>query len=703
MLLDERQVSVKSALEDVRFHLQAFSGREELSQPYRYTLELLSEQGHIQAEQLLGTEMVLNLELSALKNREFTGFVTRFERLGRQGRYFSYRAVLVPWLGLMKYRSDCRIFADQAVPDIFGLVSQNLGIPVSIEMKLGGFPTRPYTVQYRETDFNFVSRLLEEEGIYYHFLHSGGHHSIMLTDAVAKLEPAPDYPSIPYYPPTGGRRDEEHISSWDVNRNMVPGNAALNDYDYQYQQVALATRANDPQGHANDHFEMFDYPGGYTDETHGRQAIAVSLERLQADREFIHFKTNARGLYPGATFRVRGLDDVSESENFLAVRADYVIQSNGLESGGPKAGTMLFSASFIAMTANREYRPQRRAKKPLMQGPHSAVVTGPTGVEIYTDPDGLGRVLVQFHWDRYADSTKNNTSCWVRVSQPWAGAGFGAVQIPRVGEEVLVDFLDGDPDRPVIVGRLYNGKNRPPYKLPDNATQSGVKTHSSPKGHADNFNEIRFEDRKGHEELYVQAERDHKTLVKHDQTLNVGHNRSKTVDGNEQSTIYGDRTEHVLKGENGDGGNDVLTVDLNRTVQIHGDAVMTIDGQNHHTVGKNEKIEVVGKQDETIGKGRTLTITEGGDHSDVTGPLVLKLTGDHESKVSGKEVLNVGKTLEVVVKENILFKCGSSSIMLSKDGDVVIEGKNVVIKSKGGLTARADGDLILSGPNVLKN
>lgn len=703
MLMDERQVSVGSALGDGMFQLQTFTGREELGQPYRYTLDLLSEHDHLKAEQLLGTEMVLTLELSALKNREFTGFVTRFERLGRQGRYFLYRAVLVPWLGLMKYRSDCRIFADQAVPDIFNQVSQNLGIPVSIEMKLGGFPTRPYTVQYRETDFNFVSRLLEEEGIYYHFLHSGGHHSIMLTDAVAKLEAAPDYLSIPYYPPTGGRRDEEHISSWEVNRNMVPGNAALNDYDYEHKQVALATRANDPQGHANDHFEMYDYPGGYTKEEDGRQAIAVSLERLQADREFIAFKTNARGLYPGATFRVRGLDDVPESENFLAVRADYVIQSNGLESGGNKTGAMLFSATFIAMTANREFRPQRRAKKPLMQGPHSAVVTGPPGVEIYTDPDGLGRVLVQFHWDRYADSTKNDTSCWVRVSQPWAGAGFGAVQIPRVGEEVLVDFLDGDADRPVIVGRLYNGKHRPPYKLPDNATQSGIKTHSSPKGHADNFNEIRFEDRKGNEEIYVQAERDHKTLVKHDQTLHVGHQRSKTVDGNEQSSIYGDRIEQVLKGESGNGGNDTLTVELNREVTIQGNAVMTVDGQNHHTVGKDEILEIVGKQTETIGKGRTVTITEGGAHSDITGPLVLKLKGDQDAKVSGKSVLKVDKTLEVNVAENILFKCGSSSLMLSKNGDIVISGKNVVIKSEGGLTAKAAKDLVLSGSKILKN
>jgi type VI secretion system secreted protein VgrG len=684
MFMDERQVSVGSALKTVTFHLRRFEGREALGEPFNYTLELRSEADHIKAEQLLGTMMVVNLELNVLKNRQFTGFVTSFARLGRKGRFSAYRVVLGPWLDLMNYRSDCRIFQDQAVPDIFSQVAQDLGIPVAIEMKLNGYPTRPYTVQYRETDFNFVSRLLEEEGIYYHFLHKDGNHSIMLTDATVKHEPAEGYLSIPYYPPSSNaRRDEEHISSWDVNRNVVPGNAALNDFDYEYKQTALMMKSNDPQGHANDHFERFDYPGGFVKDEDGRQVIGVNLERLQAEREFIHFSANTRGLFPGSTFRVRGLDDVAESEQFLVVEANYTIESDALESEGDSGGKKLFQADFVAMTAKREFRPQLRAEKPEMRGPHSAIVTGPPGVEIYTDPDGLGRVLVQFHWDRYADSTKKNTSCWVRVSQPWAGPGFGFVQIPRVGEEVLVDFLDGDPDRPVIVGRLYNGKNKPPYGLPANATQSGMKSHSSPKGHADNFNEIRFEDRKGKEELHVQAERNHTVFVKHDQSISVGHNRSVSVHKNEEIAIKEERKTTVTKKDEQFyldtrsievKKTDTLDVVELRTESFHGGRKVTVEKDDSEYVKDATQTITIDKQFNLSAKEH-IGLTQGGNQMMVKDSVTIKSVGDIVL-TNGGCTITMGKdgSMRLEGKQQVKIKSGAASITLTPDGSVTIDG-----------------------------
>lgn len=699
MFLDTRQVSVISALGPGAFQLRRFGGNEKLGEPFTWVLDLRSENHNIRADKILGTEMVLELELPNLAKRQFTGFVIKFAYLGMQGRFAAYRATLGPFLSLMQLKSDCRIFQDRPVPDIVAEVCESLGIPVAIEMKLSGHKTRPYTVQYRESDFNFVSRLLVDEGIYYHFRHTGGRHSLVLIDAAAKHEPVPGYLSIPFYPPTrSGRREEEHISSWDLVRQVVPGNAALQDYDYEYKQVALSMAINDPQGHANDHLEVFDYPGGYLTDEDGRQAIGVALERLQSQRELIAFETTARGLYAGATFRVRNLPDVGESEEFLAVEAHYSIESDALESSSDAAAEMVFQARFTAMSAKRQFRPALPAsvQKPQMRGPHSAIVTGPPETEIYTDPGGLGRVLVQFHWDRYAQASEKHTSCWVRVSQPWAGGGFGFVQIPRVGEEVLVDFLDGDPDRPVIVGRLYNGKNKPPYKLPDNATQSGWKSRSSPKGHADNFNEIRFEDKKGDEEMFVQAEKNQVIRVKHDQTLAVGHNRTKTVVLDEKNTIGGERFSHVTK-------TDELHVDADRIERIKGNATFSVDQARTHTVGLDEKIEIVGHQTETVGKGQTLAILDGGQSVEVKGMVQVQVDGNRSVTVTGGDTIEVGKDLVVTVENEIQIKCGDSSILLRKNGDVVISGKNVIIKSEGAMTAKAAQALTLSGSKVLKN
>ncbi|MCG5055325.1 MAG: type VI secretion system tip protein VgrG [Myxococcales bacterium] len=688
MFLDTRQVSVISALGPGAFQLRRFGGNEKLGEPFSWVLDLRSENHNIRADKILGTEMVLELELPNLAKRQFTGFVIKFAYLGMQGRFAAYRATLGPFLSLMQLKSDCRIFQDRPVPDIVAEVCESLGIPVAIEMKLSGHKTRPYTVQYRESDFNFVSRLLVDEGIYYHFRHTGGRHSLVLIDAAAKHEPVPGYLSIPFYPPTrSGRREEEHISSWDLVRQVVPGNAALQDYDYEYKQVALGMAMNDPQGHANDHLEVFDYPGGYLTDEDGRQAIGVALERLQSRRELIAFETTARGLYAGATFRVRNLPDVSESEEFLAVEAHYSIESDALESSSDAAAEMVFQARFTAMSAKRQFRPALPAsvQKPQMRGPHSAIVTGPPETEIYTDPSGLGRVLVQFHWDRYAQASEKHTSCWVRVSQPWAGGGFGFVQIPRVGEEVLVDFLDGDPDRPVIVGRLYNGKNKPPYKLPDNATQSGWKSRSSPKGHADNFNEIRFEDKKGQEELHVQAERNHSVYVKADQSIRVDGNRAVTVHKNEEIAVQGERKTTVTKKD------EQYHVDTRYTQVMKTDELEVFE-KHTETFHDGQKKTVEKSDDETFVKGASKTTTVDKQfnlnaqehiHLEQKGTQLFLKDAAFIGSDGNIEITNNGVTivadsqgggLLLEAKQQIELKCGAASLIMSMDGTITLKG-----------------------------
>jgi type VI secretion system secreted protein VgrG len=358
----------------------------------------------------------------------------------------------------------------------------------------------------------------------------------------------------------------------------------------------------------------------------------------------------------------------------------------------------------------------REVSKPVVHGPHTATVVGDKGEDITTDPDGLGQVKVKFHWDRRGetpekgdgsagtqekptDKDKNgndpNSSCWVRVAQIWAGAGFGGISIPRIGDEVIVDFLEGDPDRPIITGRVYNADNMPPYTLPDNKTQTGIKTRSTKGGNPQNFNELRFEDLKDEEEVYLQAEKDLNILVKNDETRDVGHDRVKNVTNDERSTITGKRTEEVGKDEK-------ITIHGNRTETVDKDETITISGARKESVGKDENITITGARSETVGKGETVSIT-GARQVDVSKADTLSVGAGRTQTITGDDKVTVTKKLHFDAGDEIVIKTGDASITMKKDGTIILKGKDVSITASGKINANASGDVTIKGSKVSTN
>ena len=490
-------------------------GREELGRPFKYDLELLSMDAGLSGARLLGQGMTISIEQQDGHTRHIHGIVTRFERGGGRGRYALYEATLRPSLWLLSRTTDCRIFPHASVPAVIKEVLSDHGVDDLRSDLLSEYPNVEYTVQYRETALDFVTRLMERAGIYYYFRHEDNKHKVVLTDA--QHETAPNYGELPYYPPDPAHeRETEHVNRWWVSEGIQPGAYALNAFDFEKPKANLAVRTAQPRDHANAEFEQYDY-GDYNAVSSGEGKSRIRLEALHAQQRQIRAEGNARGLLTGGLFTLKNHPQSDQNKQYLVTSEEIVFENNGFESG--ETGSATFRSTITAIDGKTPFRLPAETPSPTISGPQTAIVVGPQGKEIWTDQ--YGRVKVQFHWDRLGESDGAN-SCWVRVAQVWAGARWGAMHIPRVGQEVVVEFLEGDPDQPLITGRVYNADNMPPYGLPDNQTQSGIKSHSTQDGTQENFNELRFEDKKGGEEVFLHAEKNLNEKVKNDHSTNVG-------------------------------------------------------------------------------------------------------------------------------------------------------------------------------------
>ncbi|NLI33215.1 MAG: type VI secretion system tip protein VgrG, partial [Deltaproteobacteria bacterium] len=537
------------------FHRMTAS--EELSRLFRFELDLLSENHSISFEDLLGQKVTVRLELPHDKNRYFNGFVTRFSQVGTVGNYALYNATVHPWLWFLTRNADCRIFQDKTVPDIIKQVFRDHGFTDFEETLSGSYRNWEYCVQYRETDFNFVSRLMEQEGIYYYFKHDKTKHTLVLADSISSHEPFPGYQEVPYRPPDERVQDFETIYDWLMSKEVQPGTYVLNDFDFKKPRANMLVKSSQLRHHSRAANEIYDYPGEYVNTEEGDTLVRARIQELQADYEQLQGQANARGLSVGCLFNLIDFPRKDQNREYLIVSATHYLESDQYESGMGGAGE-IYTCSFSAMPSMQPFRPPRTTPKPMVQGPQTAIVVGPSGSEIYTEE--YARVKVRFHWDRESKGDENS-SCWIRVAQLWAGSRWGGIHIPRIGQEVIVEFLEGDPDRPIITGRVYNNDNKPPYDLPAKATQSGVKSRSSKNGNPNNYNEIRFEDEKGNEEILIHAERNMKTEVEHDEEHTVDHDRTILVKNDEKHDVMHDRTTTIMN-------NDTQTVGVKRDVTI---------------------------------------------------------------------------------------------------------------------------------------
>lgn len=556
---DHRVASVTAPADVGPLLLYRMTGTEQLSRLFEYELELLSESNSVNLQGLLGKDMTVKLELADGGYRYFNGLVTRVSQFGMLGNLYYYRATLQPKVWLLTRANNCRITQSTSVPDIVKDVLSRHGYTDVDDGSLGAYSNREYCVQYRETDFNFISRLLEEEGIYYYFKHSDGNHTMVLCDSMDAHEDIPGNANIRYFPMVNQeQREEENIYEWSLSQTIQSGAYRLNEFDFEEPSADLKTEAIIAASHEQADKEVYDYPGEYKASGEGNRLANIRMEELRAEFERISARGNVRRLATGCKFTLTDYPRADQNRQYLAVSTQFQIQNNGYESYGIANSIQEFQCAYTVIAAEYVFRPPRLSRIPIVQGVQTAIVVGRSGEEITTDQ--YGRVKVQFHWDRIG--TKNeNSSCWVRVAQIWAGKNWGGMFIPRVGQEVIVDFLEGNPDCPIITGRVYNADQMPPYDLDANKTQSGIKSRSTPDGAADNFNEIRFEDKMGEEEVYMHAEKNFTRIVENNDVQKIGF--EKTDAGDQTVDIYNNRTVTL------DQGNDSLKVKTgNRTVKV---------------------------------------------------------------------------------------------------------------------------------------
>ena len=682
-----RKVQITTPLGKDALLVSRFTGSEQMSSLFQFSIELFSEKADLSADDILGKDVTVKYEPPKGAKRFFHGFVTEFSQVGFDSHYHHYQATVRPWLWFLTRSADCRIFQKKSVAEIFEEVVKPYGF-TDYKLKLSGAANKlEYCVQYRETDFNFVSRLLEQEGIGYHFQHAEGRHTMILANDNSALEKAAGYETVPYYPPStaDAARERDHLSSWSFTKSVLPGVFATTDYDFTAPKKALGGNSSISKPHARASFEVFDYPADLAkfDSGETSRVAKIRIQELQTNHMVGHGTGNAAGLATGYKFKLDQYPRKDLNIEYLVTGAKYVITSDAMAAGAADPGVEC-TATIDAIDARTPFRPARVTPKPVVQGAQTAVVVGPGGEDIYTDEHG--RVKVQFFWDRLGKNDENS-SCWIRVSHPWAGKEWGAVHIPRIGQEVIVDFLEGDPDKPMITGRVYNGGNMPPYALPANKTQSGVKSRSSKDGTPDNFNEIRFEDKKGSEQLYIHAEKNQDIVVENDETHSVGHDRSKDVGNNETVNIAKNRTESV-------GENESISIGKNRTE--------TVEENENLTVGKNQS-ESIG-QDRTLTVGKKESVSIGDDRTEqVSKNETITIGKDRKHNVTDNDLLKVGKKLMIDAGDEIVLKSGSASITLKKDGTITIKGKDITLDGSGKINIKASSDVVIKGSKVTQN
>lgn len=592
------------------------SGREAMSESYALTLTLLGTDARLDRSRLLGQPVTVTIPTqSLLTPRYINGKVTRVavsavELTGT--RYAVYQLTVEPDLWPMKRDRNLRIFQGQTVPQI---VKTLLGEhQVNLEDKLtGSYRVWDYCVQYQESSLDFISRLMELEGIAYHFSHEADKHTLVLTDAATQHQPFSGYEVIPYHQtPSGGSTDEEGISQWALEDSVTPGIYSLDDYDFRKPNAWLFQAQQNPASPKPGSIDVYDWPGRFVETGHAEFYARIRQERWQVEHQQIQATATAAGIAPGHIFTLTNAPFFSDNGEYLVTAAGYHFEENRYASG---EGETIHRTDFTVIPAAVSYRPAQSTAWPRTYGPQTAKVVGPQGESIWTDK--YGRVKVKFHWDRLAKGD-DTSSCWVRVSSAWAGQGYGGVQIPRVGDEVVVDFINGDPDRPIITGRVYNEASMPPWALPAAATQMGFMSRTK-DGSVDNANALRFEDKAGAEQVWIQAERNMDTSVKNDETHSVGGARSHYVKKNELHRVEANQIQAVKGGTEILTGRGKLDAAVEQYVIASGTKLRLVSGESAIELNANGKINLIGKEFNFFVEGDGYITTGGKLHLNTSG------------------------------------------------------------------------------------
>jgi type VI secretion system secreted protein VgrG len=642
-------VVVTSPLGNGKLRLRSLFMSDALSRPYEIQLILSSLDFDLDFDKLLGTGLNVQIDLPEGAKRHFHGLVAQIELAGAAPRAATYRVSVRPWLWFMRHTSDCRIFQNKTVPEIIEQTFKDNGFSDFKRELTGSYERREYCVQYCESDFDFVSRLMENEGIYYYFRHEREKHTLVLCDSIKAHASVERYEKIRYRPEqNAGRHQYEEITEWREAREVAPGACVLGDYDFKKPKAKLEAHSAGRARHQRGDFEVFDYPGSFSEVKRGELYAKLRREALQVPVQRYLGAGNPRGVGVGNTFALSDHPRERLNKEYLVVGAEHELLSEEHEMGtAADLSSFAISSRFTAIDVTHPFRPPRITPRPGIRGPQTALVVGPEKQEIHTDK--YGRIRVKFPWDRLGKSDET-ASCWVRVSQAWAGNKWGHFFLPRIGQEVIVDFFDGDPDRPIVTGMVHNTDQMPPYDLPAAQTRSTIKTRSTPGGDDNAFNELRFEDKKGEEEIYIHAERDFTRVVENNDTLKVGFD--KKSDGNQTIDIYNNQTTTVGKDRDTTvkAGDDVLRISQgNRSTTINGDDLVTLK------TGSQEVAIEAGAQSTEALRSITLKVGQNSITIDQTGITIKAI----QVKVEAQTMLDLKGLLTTLKGDAMTFVKGA--------------------------------------------
>jgi type VI secretion system secreted protein VgrG len=633
-------------MQDVEFRVVQFRAHEAISSPFEVDLSLASED-EIEFDAVIGKEGLLTI-LGEEEDRYVHGLLKEFTQTGSRGRFYLYQARLVPAIWLLALEQDCRIFQNKTVEEIVTQILEETGIPSDrYEFRLQNqYQPCEYCVQYRETDLNFISRLLEEAGIFFFFEHSPEKHLLVFGDSNVNYQPIAgerndeDKTEVIFHLGDGMVPDTDFVYHFIFARRIQPGKVTLRDFNYEKPALDLTAQE---EGETYQKLEVYDYPGEFNDEGVGKTLAQIRLQEAVMSKDRAEGQSNCPRFMPGFTFNLTDHEREDLNQEYFLLEVYHTgDQPQVLEALASQETGFSYNNDFVGIPASVTYRPERRTRKPIVEGVQTAIVVGPSGEEIYTDE--YGRIKVQFHWDREGQMNEKS-SCWIRVAQNWAGTGWGAIYIPRIGQEVIVDFLEGDPDRPIAIGSVYHATNKPPYDLPAEKTKSAVKTGSTPGGGG--FNEIRFEDKKGEEQLFIHAEKNQDVRVKNDCFEWIGNNRhlivkkdqKEQVENNRHEKIGADHMEEIGKDRHLKvKGKEAKGVDGSQSLSVKGDVIEVFKANHSEQVTsdyylKCNNIVIEAMTNITIKVGQSfIAIEAGGIKIGTTGMLELESTGQLKAK-----------------------------------------------------------------------
>jgi len=712
---ENRLIQIVTPLGEDVLLLQAFTGHEGVSRLFQFDLRMHSKNRSIAFDSIVGKKATIKIILDDGKERFINGLISSFSQGGTSTTFAHYHATLVPWLWMLTRTSDCRIFQNISVPDIIQKIFKEYGFSDFKNKLYGSFEERDYCVQYRETDFNFVSRLMEEEGMFYFFEHEESKHTLVLANRPSEFKPSPLKPSARYESGEGAGRTDDVVTEWSMVQEVRPGKYEIQDYNFEMPSLSLASSIS---GQDQRKYEIYDYPGEYRSLDEGERLVGIRMQEEETPLLVITGAGTCRGFGSGYRF---GLQDHYRRD----LNKEYVLttihhsadQGDNYRSSEAEAlDNFEYLNNFQCVPHTTAFRPLRVTPVPVMHGTQTAKVVGPSGEEIYTDK--YGRVKVQFHWDREGKNDEQS-SCWIRVSHPWAGKSWGGISIPRIGQEVVVDFLEGDPDQPIIVGRVYNAEQMPPWGLPGGKVVSGIKSNSTKGGGG--YNEMSFNDTKGTELITIHGQYDMAETIEHDERFKVGNDKTESIGHNETITIGNDRVETVM-------GHETLSVAKNRTRTVTQNEVVTVVLTRTHSVGINEAITVGVNQEVTVGAMRVLSVgvnqninignnlseSVGKNYSEQVGKNYQESIGDNRSSTVGKndklevgknqdesvgenrsisvgknDSLDVGKKLLIQAGDQITLETGQSKIVMKKNGQIEISGMKIEIKGTQSIENKA--------------